>query len=167
MGGKLYRNITGWWWQGPCWASERAPGVPTWFLWVLRGTSLQAIQGCPGFMGDSGEGRVPCSFFLLPSLLGKFAISSPGTKAQTFSLLKVSCDSGEFILSSLPVTWNWPPANETLRNLLLRGPIWLWVAEGVIEIQQRVELVPLLPLGPSPTTVSQGSDQHYPAPGNT
>ena len=38
-----------------------------------------------------------------------------------------------------------------LGNQHQKDPIWLWVAEGVTEIQQRVEQVPLLPLGPSPT----------------
>ena len=38
-----------------------------------------------------------------------------------------------------------------LRNQHQRGPIRLWVAEGVTEIPWRVELAPLLPLGPSPT----------------
>ena len=37
-----------------------------------------------------------------------------------------------------------------LGNQHQRGPICLWVAEGVTEIWQRVERVPLLPLGPSP-----------------
>ena len=38
-----------------------------------------------------------------------------------------------------------------LRNQHQRGPIRLWVAQGVTEIRQRVEQVPMLPLGPSPT----------------
>ena len=38
-----------------------------------------------------------------------------------------------------------------LRNQHQRSPVWLWVEEGVTEIWQRVEQVPLLPLGPSPT----------------
>ena len=38
-----------------------------------------------------------------------------------------------------------------LGNQHQRGPICLWVAEGVTEIWQRVEQAPLLPLGPSPT----------------
>ena len=37
-----------------------------------------------------------------------------------------------------------------LGNQHQRGPVWFWVAEGVTEIQQRVEQVPLLPLGPCP-----------------
>ena len=37
-----------------------------------------------------------------------------------------------------------------LGNQHQRGPIGLWVAEGVTEIQQRVEQAPLLPLDPSP-----------------
>ena len=37
-----------------------------------------------------------------------------------------------------------------LGNQHQKGPILLWVAEGVIEIRQRVEQAPLLPLGPSP-----------------
>ena len=31
-----------------------------------------------------------------------------------------------------------------------KGPICLWVAEGVTKIWQRVEQVPLLPIGPLP-----------------
>ena len=38
-----------------------------------------------------------------------------------------------------------------LGNQHQRGPISLWVAEGVTETQQRVEQAPLLPLGPAPT----------------
>ena len=38
-----------------------------------------------------------------------------------------------------------------LGNQHERGPILLWVVEGVTENWQRVEQVPLLPLGPSPT----------------
>ena len=38
-----------------------------------------------------------------------------------------------------------------LGNQHRRGPICLWVAKGVTEIQQKVEQVPLLPLSPSPT----------------
>ena len=38
-----------------------------------------------------------------------------------------------------------------LRNQHQRGPVSLWVAEGVTENQQRVEQAPMLPLGPSPT----------------
>ena len=38
-----------------------------------------------------------------------------------------------------------------LRNQHQKGPLCLWVAEGVTEIWQRVEQAPLLPLGPSPT----------------
>ena len=37
-----------------------------------------------------------------------------------------------------------------LGNQHQRGPIGLWVAEGVTKIQQRVEQAPLLPLSPSP-----------------
>ena len=37
-----------------------------------------------------------------------------------------------------------------LRNQHQRGPVSLWVAEGVTENQQRVEQAPMLPLGPSP-----------------
>ena len=63
-----------------------------------------------------------------------------------------------------------------LRNQHQRGPIRLWVAEGVAETRWRVERAPLLPLGPSPTysvtvqrhcAASQHSDQRYPALGNT
>ena len=53
-----------------------------------------------------------------------------------------------------------------LRNQQKRGPILLWVAEEVTEIQQRVDQVPLLPLGPSPT-YSVIVQQHYPALVNT
>ena len=38
-----------------------------------------------------------------------------------------------------------------LGNLHQRGPIGLWVVEGVTENQQRVEQAPLLPSGTSPT----------------
>ena len=38
-----------------------------------------------------------------------------------------------------------------LGNLHQRGPIGLWVVEGVTENQQRVEQVALFPLGSSPT----------------
>ena len=38
-----------------------------------------------------------------------------------------------------------------LENQHQRGPILLWVVEGMIEIRQRVEQAPLLPLGPSST----------------
>ena len=38
-----------------------------------------------------------------------------------------------------------------LGNQHQRGPISLWVAEGVTKIRQRVEQAPLLLLGPSPT----------------
>lgn len=61
-------------------------------------TSVQdvlTVQDCQGRADQSAEGRVTSSCFLLPSLLGKFTISSPGTKAQ-ISLLKGSCYSGEF-----------------------------------------------------------------------
>ena len=37
-----------------------------------------------------------------------------------------------------------------LGNQHQRGPISLWVAEGVTEIRWRVEQAPLLPLSPSP-----------------
>ena len=37
-----------------------------------------------------------------------------------------------------------------LRNQHQKGPICLWVAGKVTEIQQRVEQVPVLPLGPLP-----------------
>ena len=37
-----------------------------------------------------------------------------------------------------------------LGNQHQKGPVWLWVEGGVTEIQQRVEQVPLLPLGSSP-----------------
>ena len=37
-----------------------------------------------------------------------------------------------------------------LRKQHQKGPIWLWVAEGVTENWQRVEQVPLVPIGPLP-----------------
>ena len=37
-----------------------------------------------------------------------------------------------------------------LINQHQRGPVILWVAEGVAEIRRRVEQSPLLPLSPSP-----------------
>ena len=62
-----------------------------------------------------------------------------------------------------------------LGNQHQRGPILLWVAEAVPAILWRVERVPLLPLGPSPTysitvqhhNAALGSNQHYPAPVKT
>ena len=54
-----------------------------------------------------------------------------------------------------------------LRNQHQRGPVWLWVAEGVTEIPQRVERAPLLPLSPSPmySVTAQQPALHLPAPG--
>ena len=54
-----------------------------------------------------------------------------------------------------------------LGNQHQRGPIWLWVAEGVIEIRWRVEQAPLLPLGPSLTYSVTAQPQALPHPGNT
>ena len=54
-----------------------------------------------------------------------------------------------------------------LGNQHQRGPVSLWVVEGVTKSRHRVEQAPLLPLGPSPGTVSQRSYQHYPTPVNT
>ena len=52
-----------------------------------------------------------------------------------------------------------------LGNQHQRGPIWLWVAEGVTEIQQRVEQVPLFPLKPSPTYSITAQRPALPCPG--
>ena len=41
----------------------------------------------------------------------------------------------------------------------------MWVAEGVTEIRQRVEQVPLLPLGPSPTYSVTAQGPALPCPG--
>ena len=43
------------------------------------------------------------------------------------------------------------PQTHPLGKKHQKGPLCFWVVEGVIEIRQRVEQVPLLPLGPSPT----------------
>ena len=52
-----------------------------------------------------------------------------------------------------------------LGNQHQRGPIWLWVAEGVTEIRQRVEQAPLLPLGPCPTYSVTAQQPALPHPG--
>ena len=52
-----------------------------------------------------------------------------------------------------------------LGNQHQRGPIGLWVAEGVTKIRQRVEKVPLLPLGPSPTYSITAQQPALPCPG--
>ena len=48
-----------------------------------------------------------------------------------------------------------------------RGPIWLWVAEGVTEIRWRVEQAPLLPLDPSLMYSVAEQQSVLPCPGNT
>ena len=45
-----------------------------------------------------------------------------------------------------------------------RDPIWLWVAEGVTEIQQRLEQVRLLPLGSSPMYSTTAQQPALPCP---
>ena len=52
-----------------------------------------------------------------------------------------------------------------LGNEHQKGPIWLWVAEGVTEIQQTVERRHCSLSAPPPRTASQRSDQRYPALG--
>ena len=52
-----------------------------------------------------------------------------------------------------------------LGNQHQRGSVWLWVAEGVTETRQRVEQVPLLPLGPSPTYSVTAQQPVLPCPG--
>ena len=54
-----------------------------------------------------------------------------------------------------------------LGNQHQKGPIGLWVAEGVTETWQRVEQVPLLPLGPSPTYSVTAQRPALPRPVNT
>ena len=58
-----------------------------------------------------------------------------------------------------------------LRSQHQRGPIGLWVAEGVAETWWRVEQAPLLPLRiqrrEAPRTASQTIDQRYAALVNT
>ena len=45
------------------------------------------------------------------------------------------------------------------------GPIWLWVAEEVTEVQQKMEQVPLLPLGPSAMYSITAQQPALPRPG--
>ena len=52
-----------------------------------------------------------------------------------------------------------------LGNQRQKGPIWLWVAEGLTNIQQRVEQAPLLSLGPSPTYSVTKQRPVLPGPG--
>ena len=54
-----------------------------------------------------------------------------------------------------------------LGNQHQRGPLYLWVVEGVAEIQQRAEQAPLLPLSPFPTysVTAQQPALPRPAPG--
>ena len=52
-----------------------------------------------------------------------------------------------------------------LGNQHQKGPIRLWVVEGVTEILQRVEQAPLVPLGPSSTYSIKAQRPVLPRPG--
>ena len=74
--------------------------------------------------------------------------------------------TGEFIgeTHSVPErTQTHPPGNQNQQ-----GPLCLWVAGEVTENWQRVEQVPLFPLGPSPTySITEQLQRCYPTLVNT
>ena len=114
-------------------ASERATGGP--------GDKLHNPDPAPGNKASNHQLKTPMGVEVAagetPSFTGEFA-------GETHRVLEC--------------TQTHPP-----RNQHQRGPIWLWVAEGVIEVRQSGASATAPSWTPPPHTASQCSDQRYPA----